>query len=281
MDRHDLLNVTDGKAREEHNEHRDDGVFVVSNRPLIPPQLPEKAADGSDDYENLGELPRTYGRPGLFGIARDSHSLFLHWEIDWKKAFGDKPPLDHKTYLRVISADAGEETTLAVEPFAGNQYVAVSHARSIYQVELGYYDRVGGWISVATSEPIATPPDKVSEVGEIDVVTMPFHLSFQRMIDAFRGSKYDGVALLEVLAHLQKRADALDETLSETDRELLRAIDCTLSENNTRERSRLRESQESFATREQIEAILGFGSSSPGKDWQGSRAGGAANCPRL
>jgi len=262
MDKQNLLKGADTGAKKKHNENPSGAVFVVSDRPLVPSELQESSLDRFRDYENLGELPRSYGRPVLFGIARDSHTLFLYWEIDWRKAFGDKPPLDQKVYLRVTSEDGGEETKVTVEPLVGNQCVAVSQARSMYQVELGYYDLTGGWNSVAISEPIATPPDHVSEQGDINVATVPFHLSFQRMIDNFRGSKYDGAALVEILARLQKRADDLDETLTETERELLQTIECTLSENEAIQRARLRQSKEPFASREGIEAILGFGPSS-------------------
>ncbi len=91
-------------------------------------------------WENF---PRSYGRPVLFGIARDPHTLFVYWEIDWPSAFGSKPPADRKVYLRVISGDGTEETKVAVEPFAGNHCVAVSQARSTYRIELGYSRATG------------------------------------------------------------------------------------------------------------------------------------------
>ncbi len=274
MEDHDLLNVADDEAKQEHNRESGGAVFVVSNRPIAPPELQEQSARGrSRDYENLGELPRFYGRPVLFGIARDPHMLFVYWEIDWKSAFGDKPPADRKVHLRVISEDGSEETKVSVEPFAGNHCVAVSQARSTYRVELGYHEPAQVWNSVVTSDAIATPPDDVSETADIDVATVPFHLSFQRMVDAFRGSKYDGDALVEIVGRLQKRADDTgDETLTETDRELLRAIDCTLSEADATQRARLRKSEEAFATRERIESILGFGASSDGGAMENSKS---------
>jgi hypothetical protein len=150
-----------------------------------------------------------------------------------------------------------------VEPFAGNHCVAVSQARSVYRIELGYHEPAEVWNSVATSDAIATPPDDVSENDSIDVATVPFHLSFQRMVDAFRASKYDGDALVEIVSRLQERADDPgDEALTETDRELLRSIDWSLSETDTVQRSRLRKSADPFATRQRIESILGFGVSS-------------------
>ena len=265
METHDLRNVVDDGARQRHDRESGGAAFVLSNRPVVPPESQGQSSRGrSRDYENLGELPRFYGPPVFFGIARDPHTLFVYWEIDWKGTFGDKPPADRKVHLRVISGDGTEETRVSVEPFAGNHCVAVSQARSTYRVELGYHQPARVWNSVATSEAIATPPDGVSETGDIDVATVPFHLSFQRMIDAFRGSKYDGDALVDIVARLQERADDSREgALTDADRELLRAIDCTLSETDAMERSRLRRSEDAFGTRQRIESILGFGASSP------------------
>ena len=211
-----------------------------------------------------GELPRYYGIPLLFGIARDSHTLFVYWEIDWKNVFADKPPMDRKAYLFVTSDDGSEKIRVAVEPFAGNHCVAVSGARSTYRIELGYYEEGENWCSVMISESIATPPDGVSESGEIDVATVPFHLNFQRIVDAFRGSKYDGEALTRIITMLQKSFDESgDVTIPQTEGELHNVIESTLSKRDALERSRLKNSEEAFATRKKIEAILGSGPSSP------------------
>jgi len=239
-------------------------AFVLSHQALVPKEFQGETARGlSRDYENLGELPRSYGCPVFFAIARDPHTLFVYWEIDWKEVFGDNPPVDRKVHLRVMANDGNEESRVAVEPLAGDQSIPVLQARSIYRVELGFYDPADVWNSVAFSDPIATPPDDVSETTDIDVATVPFHLSFQRMVDVFRGSRYDGDALVEIVARLQKRADdPNDETLTESDRELLRALERGLSATGAKQRSRLRDSENAFASRERIEAILGFGASS-------------------
>lgn len=264
MEAHDLLNVATDEATQESDEQSGGAVFVISHRPLVPRELQEQSPRGpSQDYENLGELPRSYGRPVLFGIARDPHTLFVYWEIDWPSTFGDKPPADRKVHLRVMSGDGNEETNVAVEPFAGNHCVAVSQARSTYRIELGYYEPADVWNGVATSDAIATPPDDVSDSTAIDVATVPFHLKFQRMVDAFRASRYDGDALVDIVGRLQERADDPAETnLTEADRELLRAIECTLSGSDSMQRTRLRKAPDAFATRQRIESILGFGVSS-------------------
>jgi hypothetical protein len=263
MEAEDVMNLAGDDMTLENGEESGRASFILSNRPVVPVESQGRFAGGSLDYEDLGELPRSYGRPVLFGIARDPHTLFAYWEIDWPGVFGDKPPADRKVHLLVFSADGSEETRVAVEPMAGSHCVAVTQARSSYRIELGYHEPAGVWNSVASSDAISTPPDEVSQSAAIDVATVPFHLSFQRMVDSFRASKYDSDALVEIVGRLQERADAPTEIpLSETDREILRAIDWSLSGVHATQRSRLRQSPEVFATRQRIESILGFGASS-------------------
>jgi len=237
--------------------------FVLSSSPLVAAESPARSAGPTEDYENLGELPRSYGAPVLFAIARDPHTLFVYWDIDWPEVFGGNPPADHKVHLRVLWHEGIEESTAAVEPMAGSHCIAVQHARSSYRVELGYHEPAGVWNSAATSSSVATPPNDVAENGPIDVATVPFHLSFQRIVDSFRASKYDGEALVEILGRLQEQADNAETPLLDADRELLRAIDSSLSGTDALQRSRLRQSGDAFATRQRIESILGFGATSP------------------
>jgi hypothetical protein len=263
MDAHNLVDAANDQATLENDGENGGALFVLSNRPLVPRESPARSAADNRDYENLGELPRSYGQSVLFGIARDPHTLFAYWEIDWPEVFGNNPPADRKVHLLVFSEDGSEETRVAVEPMAGSHCVAVTQARSSYRIELGYHEPAGVWNSVASSDAIETPPDDVSESGSIDVATVPFHLSFQRMVDSFRASKYDGDALVEIVGRLQERADdPTDAAVSDSDRELLRAIDWSLSETHAAQRSHLRQSKDVFATRQRIESILGFGASS-------------------
>jgi len=236
--------------------------FVLSSEPIVPDQ---RAQDQSPlrDYENLGELPRSYGGAFLFAIARDPHTVFAYWDIDWAAVFGDKPPVDRKVHLRVLWHEGIEESTAAAEPLSGSQLLSVTHARSSYRVEIGYYAPENVWNSVAISAAVITPPDDVAENGPVDVATIPFHLSFQRIVDTFRGSKYDGDALAEILGRLQHHADNSDAALPESERELLRALESGTSGSQATQRARLRNAPDVFAARERVESILGFGASSP------------------
>ncbi|HEY8835499.1 MAG TPA: DUF4912 domain-containing protein [Chthoniobacterales bacterium] len=238
--------------------------FVLSSQPVVTQEARARNAGALRDYENLGELPRSYGGAFLFAIARDPQTLFAYWDIDWAAVFGDAPPADRKVHLRVLWHEGIEESTIAVEPLGGSHLLPVLHPRSSYRVEIGYYAPENVWNSVATSAAVITPPDDVAENGPVDVATIPFHLSFQRIVDTFRGSKYDGDALAEILGRLQHHADSSDAALPESERELLRALESGLPGTNAAQRARLRSAPDLFASRERVESILGFGATSPG-----------------
>jgi hypothetical protein len=268
MAANDLANLSDEAALEnpgaiaEGGEAEGGASFVLSSQPIV--ELEQRASSAAPrDFENLGELPRSYGGAFLFAIARDPHTLFAYWDIDWAEVFGDNPPADRKAHLRVLWHEGIEESTAAVEPMAGSHIISVKHARSSYRVEIGYYAPDDVWNSVAFSANVITPPDDVAENGPVDVATIPFHLSFQRIVDVFRGSKYDGDALAEIVGQLQHHADHSDATLPENEREILRVLESGLGGAAAAQRSRLRNAQDVFATRQRIESILGFGATSP------------------
>ncbi|HEV2805902.1 MAG TPA: DUF4912 domain-containing protein [Chthoniobacterales bacterium] len=250
------------EAVELTDETEGGAEFVLSSHPVLPEDAAADASPGRD-YEILGELPRSYGGAFLFSIARDPHTLFVYWDIDWPSVFGETLPVDRKAHLRVLWHEGIEESTVAVEPMAGSHLLPVTHARSSYRIELGFYAPENVWNSVAISAAVITPPDDVAGNAPVDVATIPLHLSFQHIVDSFRGSKYDGDALAEILGRLQHHADSSDATLPENERELLRALESDRSESQAAERARLRNAPDAFAARDRVESILGFGASSP------------------
>ena len=237
--------------------------FILSSEPIVRDER-ATAAPSPQGYDNLGELPRSYGGAFLFAIARDPHTLFVYWDIDWASVFGAISPVDRKVHLRVLWHEGIEESTAAVEPLAASHLVNVLHPRSSYRVEIGFFAPENVWNSVAISAAAITPPDDVAENGPVEVATIPIHLSFQRIVDTFRGSKYDGDALAAIVGHFQHHADSSEATLPESERQLLRALELGLPETQASEqRVRLRNAPDSFAARERVESILGAGVSSP------------------
>ena len=209
------------------------------------------------------QLPSSYGSPILFAIPRDPHTIFTYWNIDWSDAFARNAPADRQVYLRLKRRDGSDEIEEAIEPMLGSHFLLVAEPAGAYQVELGFYDPGDVWNSIATSDRVTMPPDTSSKNAEIDIATVPFHLSFQRMIDLFRAENSNAIA--SILSRLQKRAGSsseADETLTNEEREILHAMDLSLAD--------LEEARRGFANaaigdllRKRAEAVLGFGDTSP------------------
>jgi Domain of unknown function (DUF4912) len=241
--------------------------YRVSNGPVV--RLARSDSKLPSDLAEVIELPRVYGAPLLFAIARDPRTLFVYWNIDWSTIFENRAPVDRQVHLRVYRADESEEMTEPVEPMAGNCYLSVSEPRETYRVEIGYYQPENVWNQVALSEPTTTPPDRVAENVTVDVATIPFHLSFQRLIDLFRASNTD--ALSEIISRLQRRAISDEERalLSDEEWEILRAMNLSIEQIADARRA-LASRKNGAALRRRAEALLGFGATSPARGFSES-----------
>lgn len=233
--------------------------FIVSPSPVV--------TRGDDEHiQHLGAtvaLPRIYGAPILFAIARDPRTIFTYWSVDWPATFGKHPPPDRQVHLRVIDPDGTEQTHATAEPMAGNCYLTVFQSGGPYRVKLGYYHPADIWHSVATSNEIAMPPGGVSEDFDVDLATLPFHLSFQRLIDLFHAD--DANPLTRAVSELQKRALRTEKgsaPLSAEEKEALRASEVSLEEIESARRSFCALARQP-ALRKRVEAILGLGATSP------------------
>ncbi len=248
----------------EGNESR----FKLSQGPVVGPGLPDFPLPSS-----LNALARETGFPLLFAIPRDPQTVFVYWSVDWDRAFAKGQPVDQQVFLRVRNEDGSEEREVVVEPLLGSDYVAVESPGSRYQTELGYYDAQRGWTSVATSEVVETPRQSASDNAGLDLATVPFHLSFQRLIDIFRAS--NGNALGSIMSRLQAHAsrEIKGDSLGE-ETEILRAMDLSVKDLTAAKKS----FADDEALRRKTEAVLGFGATSPGAgfgDVGGSPAGGS------
>ena len=238
--------------------------FRIANGPLISKSEMAHAAIVSD----FADLPPISGAPILFAIARDPRTLFTYWNIDWASEFAAAAPLDRQVHLRLITADGTDESESAVEPMLGSYYARVEKPRGNYRVELGYYEQTGAWHSVAISDTVTMPPESASENAVVDVATVPFHLSFQHMIDVFR--KSNGDELTTAISRLQERATAGEGgALSGEEHEVLRAMNLSIEQVDAARRAFMQQS-DNIMLRKRAEAILGFGSTSPAGGFGGS-----------
>lgn len=242
--------------------------FSISEGPVV--RLADE--DQLIAFDDVVGLPRAYGSPILFAIGRDPRTIFTYWNVDWPTVFAKADPVDRKVHLRVCKCDGVPETSAAVEPMAGNCYLTLSQSGGAYRVEIGYYQPAEHWNSVATSDVVTMPPEDVAQNVDIDLATIPFHLSFQRLIDLFRASNPG--ALAEIISRLQKRAvsDEERELLSTEEWEILRAMNLSIDEIRFGRRPFLKRGSEALL-RTRAQAILGFGATSP------SRAFGQSSSP--
>lgn len=226
--------------------------FRISGGPVIRGRTP---ASAPADY---GQLPGSYGMPILFAIPRDPQTIFTYWNIDWSNAFSRNSPVDRQVYLRLKRQNGTDEIEEPIEPMLGTHFLLVSQPKGTYQVELGFYDPADVWNSVATSDSVTMPADSSSENSEIDLATVPVHLSFQRMIDLFRAE--NGDAITSLLSRLQDRAGNPDEAggLTDKEHEILRAMDLSLSDLEKARRGFGGRSVDDVL-RKRAEAVLGFG----------------------
>src|SRR5438046_5834571 len=145
------------------------GGFRISNGPVIRPT--EVAKREGDDLGDMVELPRAFGAPILFAIARDPQTIFTYWSIDWPTIFAQATPVDRQVHLRVYTVDEAQETSAAVEPMAGNSYLPVSQPRGVYRVALGYYQPEDVWNYGAVCDHLTMPHDNVEPDLDIGVDT--------------------------------------------------------------------------------------------------------------
>jgi hypothetical protein len=212
------------------------------------------------DVEELTGLPAHSGKPLLVAIARDPRTLFVCWSVDWPAAFAKGLPADRCAHVRI--RQNGNEKTVAVEPMSGSCAIEELEPGETYSVELGYYAPPETWNSVVTGNEVLMPfASKSDEM--IDVATVPFHLTFQRMLSLFRGS--NGEDLAQTLARFQERANRLE--LSSDEAEVLRALD--FSREDLQKTAAARESLvKSERLRERGEKL--FGGASPSEAFGGS-----------
>ena len=239
--------------------------FRISEGPVVRGRAPQSVMPSE-----LSDLPRNYGAPLLFAIPRDPRTIFNYWNVDWSNVFAGGEPVDRQVYLRVKKNDGTDESETVVEPMLGSYYAEVMKPGAEYSTELGYYAGGGAWSVVATSEPVKMPPAGASAETDVDLATVPFHLSFQRLVDVFRGSKANVVN--SVVAQLQESVEtgAAGGPLTPAEQAIFSAMNLSLQDVDAAYKAFRRDGD---ALRKKAEALLGFGATSPAQGFGDESAG--------
>lgn len=200
--------------------------FKICNDPIV-----RFAEHGPlpDVYDRVG-LTRVPVQPYVFAIARDERTIFVNWDIDWPSVFEKAMPADRQVHLRAIGRDGVIESSVAIEPMSGMHYLTTSDLHDAYRVEIGYFQPFDTWHSVATSAEMEMPPHGSVKLADVDLATIPFHVSFQQLANLF-GAAHDA-PVARVVSKFQKRVLSSDKpneaTRSET--QIFRNLNLSLPE---------------------------------------------------
>jgi hypothetical protein len=229
--------------------------FKISDAPLV-----SSSDRGDSDLEDASNLPSHYGAPLLLAIARNPHTLFICWSVDWPAAFGSNIPADRQGHVKLKGG--ASERVQPVEPMSGYSSIADLEPGETYAIELGFYAPANQWHVIASEEVTMPPQGQTTDVeGPIDVATVPFHLSFQRLTELFGGH----VGLAHSLAVFEERM-ANNSTRSQEDEELLRALDLSLEDLEFI--AAIRQALSKVKPSPAAETFVNFGWSSPsGSSW--------------
>jgi hypothetical protein len=111
------------------------------------------------------------------------------------------------------------------------------------------------------------PPAEISEFENLDLATIPFHLSFQQLVDLFGATNDD--ALATVISRFQTRAvgSGRHERLSPEEGKILQRTGVALSELADARRAFNQIDREKIKRR--AEALLRLGATSPSGGFKG------------
>jgi Domain of unknown function (DUF4912) len=231
--------------------------FKIRKDPMV-----RLAEDGPrTDVPDCMGLTRAHGQPLLFAIARDAYTIFATWNIDWRSVFAKAMPADRQVHLRVIAGDGVIETSVTVEPMSAMHYLTISSLYDSYRVEIGYFQPFDTWHPVATSDEVETPPQRSLEPADVDLATIPFHLSFQQLANLF-GAPNDTL-VAKVVSEFQKRVLNSDKPNEATrsDTQILRNLNLSLAEIAAAERDFKKIDTEKLVRR--ARAVFRFAATSP------------------
>ena len=167
------------------------------------------------DIDQLGDLPRTYGSERIFVVAQEPHWLFCYWDYTLTDGIESAVFLRHGR----LGTDR-PEAEVPVPAETNSWYLSVRDADADYYVELGHYNG-GHWKTLTRSGTVLTPRDTLAGFGQPVFANMPFHATFQQLVEKLRGEMREGESLAEALGRLHGRGDLALGRLSPAQRTAL------------------------------------------------------------
>jgi hypothetical protein len=153
------------------------------------------------------ELPEAYGTEKLFLTARDPHWLYAHWDLTREQQLKfNARSADGHLILRLYpgKVEGHPVGEIHVHPESRHWFAHVERAGNSYTAELGYYSPPRRWTRVAVSSATVTPPDAVSEEGEIEFATIPFEYPFARLLEIIKSAVGEHLPLAHAIEELRR-----------------------------------------------------------------------------
>lgn len=166
----------------------------------VPPPAPSPA------QVEPGELPEAYGTGRLLLAARDPHWLYAHWDFTREQLRRlNAKSVDRHLVLRIYKDQVAGEPfrEIHVHPESRTWFAHVGLGGAKFIGQLGYYQRNGRWVPVATSAPTLTPPDRMSEDLSVWFETLPPELRFEHLLGLVKQAVSEHVPLMEALQQLR------------------------------------------------------------------------------
>jgi hypothetical protein len=109
-------------------------------------------------------------------------------------------------------------------------FVPVSGLHKAYRVEIGYFESFDTWHSVATSGEVEMPSQGSIDLPDVDLATIPFHISFQQLANLLGTANDNSIA--RVVSKFQKRVLSSDKPneAKPSDTQILRSLNLSLRE---------------------------------------------------
>jgi len=167
----------------------------------------------SDEIVFSQGLPASHDTDLLYVIARDPKSLFVYWDLNWRRLFAQAGLSARQVHLRIYRHDGSIEGTNEINPFRGHCYVDVSAAGAGYYCEIGCFED-GEWTSLVRSGETETPQDRMSDDISAQFATLPIHLSFQRLLEMVQATPSESATLARSVAELQARAGVTEDAVT-------------------------------------------------------------------
>lgn len=113
-------------------------------------------------------LPLNYNDNKIILLVRDPYWLFAYWEISNEKRegfirqFGDLAWNNSKPVIKIVNVTQGKTQYIEINDFANNWYLDVNQPDCIFNAEIGRLFQDDFFITLATSNSVHTPNNKIS-----------------------------------------------------------------------------------------------------------------------